>query len=592
MRRHEYESPYNPAVTELSRALRNDRDINPDTLDKITRVLEGVKRTDEIISQKDQLLLQKEQVIVQKESVINRKETELESTKQIVKKQGLRLEWQEGLTSNLFDTPFDLIRDEIVLQTRLKADATGDEQIQDYDQKILKLNKELVDEANRIKGEAITKSDHLRADILVQEAWKTDAEWYRREAVKNNDHGEYGVEFRNKQRIGCNQEIYKLIKELIGEANRIKGEAITSLDHLKADILIQEAWKTDAEWCRREVVKYNYHGEHGIEFRNKQLPEYDKEISRLVKELIGEANRIKGEAITSLDHLKADILIQEAWKTGAEWHRREAVKNNDNGEHGIEFRNRQLPEYDKEINRLTKELKSFEINKEEEIVKLKELLSIRELETQNKDQLLLAKELEKQELARLKEIEKEELLAQKEKEIHNKSLVKNQFIGELEEDIGLKEKEALNLKIELLTKQLEFKEKESELKEKALADAHIINELQGKLLTFKDLSKHDETLKLELSVIHFKVEESILNGNVDEMKELSKYLSQLMKDPIEKEESLEISELLNNLSPIVHVEANQVQNPLAVINNFDINHINTTHSVYPSGEGSESYEIL
>jgi len=221
---------------------------------------------------------------------------------------------------------------------------------------------------------------------------------------------------------------------------------------------------------------------------------------------------------------------------------------------------------------------------------LKELLSIRELETQNKDQLLLAKELEKQELARLKEIEKEELLAQKEVELANKSLVKNQVIGELQEDVGLKEKEALNLKIESLMKQLEFKAKESELKEKALADAYIINELQGKLLTFKDLSKHDETLKLELSVIHFKVEESILNGNVDEMKELSKYLSELMKNPIEKDESLEISELLN-LSPIGHVEANIVQNPLAVINNFDINHINTTHSVYPSGEGS-SFSII
>jgi len=199
----------------------------------------------------------------------------------------------------------------------------------------------------------------------------------------------------------------------------------------------------------------------------------------------------------------------------------------------------------------------------------------------------LAKELEKQELARLKEIEKEELLAQKEKEIHNKSLVKNQVIGELQGDIDFKEKEAYKLQIELLTKQLEFKSKESELKEKALADAHIINELQGKLLAFKDLSKHDETLKLELSVIHFKVEESILNGNVDEMKELSKYLSELMKNPIEKDESLEISELLN-LSPIGHIEANHVQNPVAVINNFDMNNVHTTHSVLISMSGEES----
>ena len=470
-------------------------------------------------------------------------------------------------------------------------------QIQDCDQTILKLNKELIDEASRVKGEAITRSDHLRADILIKEAWKTDAEWYRREAVKNNDHGEYGIEFRNKQRIGCDQEIYRLIKELIGEASRVKEQAITKSEHLKADILIQEAWKTDAEWCRREVVKYNYNGEHGIEFRNRQLPEYDKEISRLVKELIGEANRVKEQAITPLEHLKADILVQEAWKTDAEWHRREAVKNNDHGEYGIEFRNRQLPEYDKEINRLTKELKSFEINKEQEIDKFKELLSIREHELQEKQELLLAKELEKQ-----------ELLAQKENEVHNKSMVKNQFINELQGELGLKEREALNLKIESLMKQLQFKDKAledaheiakqkqiiNELKEKELADAHVINELQGKLLAVVDLHKEGKDIpNINIMELKDQVNESILSGNVDDMKEFSKYLSQLMKDPIEKEESLEISELLNNLSPINHGEENHVQHSVVGINNFvDINHIHTAQSILVSGEGSESYEII
>jgi len=201
--------------------------------------------------------------------------------------------------------------------------------------------------------------------------------------------------------------------------------------------------------------------------------------------------------------------------------------------------------------------------------------------------------------------EKEKLLIQKESELADKSFAKNQVIGELQEDIGLKEKEALYLQIELLKKQLEFKAKEvelkdkaSELKEKALLDAmeivkqkDIVNELQGKLLAFQNLSKHDETLQLELSVIHFKVEESIANKNVNEMEELSKYLSQLIKNPGDKDESLDISELLNNLSPIGHVEANIVQNPLAVINNFDINNIHTTHSVYPSGEGS-SFDVI
>jgi hypothetical protein len=245
---------------------------------------------------------------------------------------------------------------------------------------------------------------------------------------------------------------------------------------------------------------------------------------------------------------------------------------------------------------LEKQAKELENAKrlQEENLKKEELLG-------NKEKLLSDKEQEIakfKELLSIKEIETEKLLAQKEKEIQNKSLFKNQLINELQKDVGLKEKETLNLKIELLMKQLAFKEKEVELKDKALEDAleigkqkDIVNELQGKLLAFKNLNKDDETLQFELSVIHFKVEESILGGNVEEMKELSKYFSELMKNPIEKEESLDISELLNNLSPIVHEVDNQVQNPLAVINNFDINHINTTHSVYPSGEGS-SFDII
>jgi len=201
--------------------------------------------------------------------------------------------------------------------------------------------------------------------------------------------------------------------------------------------------------------------------------------------------------------------------------------------------------------------------------------------------------------------QKEKLLIQKESEIADKndrSFIKNQVINELQDNIGLKEKEAYKLQIESLMKQLEFKDKAledareiakqkqvvNELKEKELAGARVINELQEKLLAFQNLSKHDETLKLELSVIHFKVEESIENGNVEQMKELSKYLSELMKDPIEKDESLDISELLNNLSPIHNVQENQVQNPLAVINNFDINNVHTTHSVLISMSGEES----
>lgn len=61
----QYTSPYNPAATELSNALRNDRDIRPDMFDKITRVLEGVEVTDKLLLQKDQVISQKEQLLAQ-----------------------------------------------------------------------------------------------------------------------------------------------------------------------------------------------------------------------------------------------------------------------------------------------------------------------------------------------------------------------------------------------------------------------------------------------------------------------------------------------------------------------------------------------
>ena len=59
---------------------------------------------------------------------------------------------------------------------------------------------------------------------------------------------------------------------------------------------------------------------------------------------------------------------------------------------------------------------------------------------------------------RLYPLENQKLLIQKEEEVHNKSLAKNQFIGELQGELGLKEKDALNSKIESLMKQLEFKD--------------------------------------------------------------------------------------------------------------------------------------
>jgi len=386
---------------------------------------------------------------------------------------------------------------------------------------------------------------------------------------------------QKEQKVGELQE-----KEFV----RGKEELIDILPKLYPNMYSSEYEQWPNDWGKTVI------DEKDIESIGQHLPTFKMQL-------------LKNELIDVLPKLYPNLYPVDFKDWPNDWGRT-VIVNND-----FKSIENHLPKFKAE---LFSQKENLLTTKDQEIAKIKELLSIKELEAQNKDQLLLAKELEKQELARQKEIEKEELLAQqelekkellaqKEVELANKSLVKNQVIDELQDNIGLKEKEALNLKIESLMKQLAFKEKEvelktkeSELKDKALEDAHeivkqnkIINELQEKLLAFQNLSKHDETLQLELSVIHFKVEESIVNGNLDEMKELSKYLSQLMKDPIEKEESLEISELLNNLSPVLHVQENHVQNPLAVVNNgnFDIDNQHITHSVLLNGEGS-SFSII
>ena len=209
--------------------------------------------------------------------------------------------------------------------------------------------------------------------------------------------------------------------------------------------------------------------------------------------------------------------------------------------------------------------------------------------------------------------QKEKLLIQKETEIQEKSFVKNQVINELQEDIGLKEREAYKLQIESLMKQLEFKDKAledareiakqnkiiNELKEKELADVleivkqkDVINELQGKLLDLKALYGHEVSFSEEFSAIQFQAENNIANNDFNAIQDLSRYISALLGSERENAESIEISKLIAlNESPIVHVEENHVQQHVPVINNFGINN-HTTHSVLLGGEGSESFDII
>lgn len=58
---------------------------------------------------------------------------------------------------------------------------------------------------------------------------------------------------------------------------------------------------------------------------------------------------------------------------------------------------------------------------------------------------------------------------------------------------------------------------------------------------------------------------------------------------------MDLSKLLSlNESPVLHVQENHVEHPIAVVNNgnFDIDNQHITHSVLLNGEGSESYEII
>jgi len=131
--------------------------------------------------------------------------------------------------------------------------------------------KEFRNEAQKLKDSAITPSDHIRADIAMNEAWRIDTECYREIAIKNNDHGKYGIEFRDKQLETHSSITLTKLEELRNEAQKLKDSAITPSDHLRADIAMNEAWRTDTEWHRTITIKTNNHGEYGIEFRNNQL---------------------------------------------------------------------------------------------------------------------------------------------------------------------------------------------------------------------------------------------------------------------------------------------------------------------------------
>jgi tetratricopeptide (TPR) repeat protein len=176
-------------------------------------------------------------------------------------------------------------------------------------------------------------------------------------------------------------------------------------------------------------------------------------------------------------------------------------------------------------------------------------------------QVVETKKLEEEKLLAGKdqEIEKlKEQLAQKEDEVREKSLVKNQQINELQ--------------IQALIKELALKDKALEDAREIMQQKQAINDLHEKLLTLVDLQKKAGIFDIELSVIAHQVEESIAIAKIDEMSELSKHLDELIKQNAEKGEPVELSKILDDLSPTHH--SVEVNNGGIV----DFSNVHTTHS--------------
>ena len=555
-------SKYNPAANELNHLLNNgvyNNAIHPIIKEKITKVLEGIKHTDEMISQKDH-------VILQKDSVIKEKDTELQSINHILA--------QKDIENQIAREA--LLRTEMLLS---RAELSGFEAIRN--------------EAIKMIEKAPNELALYKAYLHKTKGWLLEYEYLKDKAIEKNDHGQYGVEFWERQIVEQNGHANSCLEAIKDEADKIRNNATSELDHLKADLVNNEYWRLSYEFHRDIAVLKNNHGEYGIEFW--------------------------GNKITECDNIEKHVL--------------EALKKS---EEDGKSTNKQL------LN-----------DKEQEIAKFKELLSIREHELQEKQELLLAKELEKQ-----------ELLAQKENEVHNKSMVKNQIIGDLQGALSSQEQEAYKLQIELLTKQLEAareiakqkgintelveqneilglkiqyydmevrnKETEKEIlltqkqkmtflldqKNKEFQNALIQKEIEQKeLLLAKELAVADKSFEKNQIIEQLREEIEGLSKQLLDNQPIyrSIYLEDRSCQPgeslVERQmESLDLSSInlspinqggqnqnlgiLNNLSPNVHVGNNPVQNPLAFINDFDINNVHTTNSVYPSGEGSESFVIV
>ncbi len=576
-----YESRHNPAVKDISDYIHSeaqDLGIHPDTLDKITRVLDGIEITDRIISEKEQLLVQKERELESLRQITDNSSNVVRNT--INESKGNLDKATDLLNSGKFSEA--LKYSDIALYNIEGIDNLGLQTLAQANNLYLERNQQYVESAGR--------RDYLYNSSVVNGV--NAFSW-----VKSNPTRDFYTFFR--------------------EALNIPDKEQQTPDNVRIINRLYELLPLYVEEAQRTNYFYN---------------EYNKYHDTLLKlQQVINIHNIKATASKGLkDYEEAlrscDIVFEIDPQNLTLSNLKNAILQEKQNEEASKL---------EENNLLVSQI--------QEIERLKEQLSQKEIETQE----LLAR----------KELEKKELLDQKELELANKSLVKNQVIGDLQDDIGLKEKESYKLQIELLMKQVEFHKKESELKDKILEAAREIGkqkeintelldqnevldlkmqyatkearvreieksilftqkEKLSSLLTQKDYELNNALLQKEIEQKELLIQKEmeladkslIKNQVIDQLREeiadLNKQLSQnniaysIYLDEVgcqpgsslfEKQllESLDLSSI--NLSPIDDGGQNQIAGN--VIGNFDINHINTTHSIYPSGEGS-SFDII
>ena len=276
MRRHEYESRYNPAATELSRALIHDGGIHPDTLDKITRVLDGVKHTDEMISQKDTELQSKNNLLVQKDQEVRQK------TFEVLNREQLLAQKEQVLQQKAFETQK---AKELAAQKAFETQQTK-QLLQDTAPKLIELQKtEFVDTLHKLYPDSYPAKLEKWTDKLPMK--------------KHVDSADFQV-------MEKNTKIYKKwLQEK--EQENIKKEFIKNLHELYPD-----AYPADfTEWTDRLPMKKHVDASN-FKVMKKNTKIYKAQLEeKQAKELedvkrLEEDNIKKEQLLTSKDKLLVD----------------------------------------------------------------------------------------------------------------------------------------------------------------------------------------------------------------------------------------------------------------------------------------------